>query len=67
MRKSYDWLTPSAVGASHSGPPERSAEAAREKLGEEYLGQGMAEGKKAKSKVDRTTGRGKNWRKGVTK
>lgn len=63
MRKSYDWLAPSAVGASHSGPPERLPEGIKEKKpGEEEM-----EVKKPKVKSEKPSGRGKNWRKGVTK
>lgn len=82
QRKTYDWLVPSSVSASHSGPPDRASETSRVPsprpgAAEDHVERGklveeapMTAPVKKHSKrraVADGPGPGKNWRKGQKK
>ncbi|KAI9632430.1 uncharacterized protein MKK02DRAFT_40733 [Dioszegia hungarica] len=82
QRKTYDWLVPSSVSASHSGPPDRASETSsvpspRPGAAEDHVERGklveeapMTAPVKKHSKrraVADGPGPGKNWRKGQKK
>lgn len=62
-RKTYDWLTPSSVSASHSGPPQRDDKGNVIPLSMEPT----IPKKSAKRKSEPGSGPGRNWRKGLKK
>ena len=81
-RKAYNWLTPSAVGASHHGPPDRgerhssaAVSNAASNAGDDEKpsideGRESAPPSEKKKTVRRKAGEagpGKNWRKGMRK